>query len=1018
MNSDMPLRNSFRFKVITLAAVIGVCIALVVNTLHYQQAVDNTLNLAIEGLAGETRLVASQVKRVFIEMENDAFVVARTPPIQGMIRASGHEDVDPLDGSTTELWRTRLETIFKSVMIERPHYTQMRYIGLANNGRELVRVNLTEAGLESVPVSALQEKGGEPYMRALSSIKPGQVFLSEVSYNREHQRVDENSPPTLRVLTPVFSPQGALFGTLVINADYAALLGDILTTTAPRLETFVMDSEGAYQQYRRDGALLPFEFHKAYSKAPPEFIDYFLQSKNDEQYFNDGDYVSYFVRLNIVDDNPASSIGVVLRIPESELFSAVRKTRLYAFYLSAALILFSLVVAILLSHHFVAPLTRMTAMLSDARKNASDLNLPVQRADEIGELARAFKSLLNNLTRSEATRIAYVDASGDGYWDWWIQDDYEYMSPNLWAMLGYSPDEKVHHPSAWQAIIFKEDLAATWRNFELHINTKGKHPYTQEVRFFHKNGAVVTVLRRGKVVEWNEHGEPVRMIGTHTDLTRIKVMSLRLEESERTVRAILDSASDGIITINEDGIVEEFNDAASRIFGYKLEEVVGQNVDRLMPEPHRSQHDTYIRRFINTRESKIIGKGRELEGRTKSGDLFPMELSVSEIQTETRRMFTGIVRDITERKQAEDKLKDSEAFLTLMMNSNPDFIFVKDENLNVVQANEPFTKVVGPIENPSSSRSESEVNVSREELRQFEQMDRTALADGYSESFDNVHFKALGMRTLFTRRIRFHNRENDPFILCISRDVTEREALIAKLEESNKELEDFAYVASHDLKAPLRVIDNISCWLEEDLDSVLDNDSREHMNLLRNRVQRMEKLLDDLLEYSRVGRKQGDAYVEMLSGDALMQDILLLLSPSAGFEISYNPEFKQIEVPRMPLQQILFNLINNAIKHHHRDRGKIEVTVKKMPHELLFKVTDDGPGIDPAYHEKIFDMFQTLKPRDEVEGSGMGLAMVRKHLEIVGGTLNVESEKGHGCTFRFSWPLHAMPVSGGLYAAE
>jgi two-component system, LuxR family, sensor kinase FixL len=224
------------------------------------------------------------------------------------------------------------------------------------------------------------------------------------------------------------------------------------------------------------------------------------------------------------------------------------------------------------------------------------------------------------------------------------------------------------------------------------------------------------------------------------------------------------------------------------------------------------------------------------------------------------------------------------------------------------------------------------------------------------------------------------------------------------LERSNQELDAFAYAASHDLKAPLRVIHNASMWIEEDLAGNLTAEIRENMILLRSRVRRMDRLLDDLLEYSRIGRETDSSHAEAISGTVLMENILGLISPPQGFNVSATATFAGIEVYRMPLQQILINLISNAIKHHDKKAGRIEVSVEDLGPMFRFRVKDDGPGIPAQYHEQVFKMFQTLKPRDQVEGSGMGLAMVRKNVDVAGGELQLESALGQGSTFSFTWP--------------
>jgi signal transduction histidine kinase len=246
-------------------------------------------------------------------------------------------------------------------------------------------------------------------------------------------------------------------------------------------------------------------------------------------------------------------------------------------------------------------------------------------------------------------------------------------------------------------------------------------------------------------------------------------------------------------------------------------------------------------------------------------------------------------------------------------------------------------------------------------------------------------------------------------------DIEKDKVAIAykRVETINSELQEFAYAASHDLKAPLRVIDNASKWLEEDLQEHLTDETRENMKLMRGRIGRMEKLLDDLLEYSRIGRVRDERFSEIVAGSALMENVLTLLSPKRQFTVTVSPAFADIHVARMPLQQILMNLVGNAIKHHDKPKGHIEISATDEGPFYRFAVKDDGPGIAPEFHEQIFRMFQTLKPRDQVEGSGMGLAMVRKNIEIFGGKLHLQSVVGQGSTFGFTWPKQQGPGGAG-----
>jgi PAS domain S-box-containing protein len=222
------------------------------------------------------------------------------------------------------------------------------------------------------------------------------------------------------------------------------------------------------------------------------------------------------------------------------------------------------------------------------------------------------------------------------------------------------------------------------------------------------------------------------------------------------------------------------------------------------------------------------------------------------------------------------------------------------------------------------------------------------------------------------------------------------------LEERNRELDQFAYITSHDLKAPLRGIANLSQWIEEDLGDRATDDIRKQLKLLRGRAHRMEGLIDGLLQYSRIGRVKGQS--EAVDVGALLRDVIDLLAPPPGFTIDIAPNMPTITTDRLRLQQVFQNLIGNAIKHHNRPDGHICINIADTGPMYEFAVADDGPGIAPQYHQKIFVIFQTLAARDKVEGTGIGLSLVKKIVESNRGQIVVESAEGAGTTFRFTWP--------------
>jgi light-regulated signal transduction histidine kinase (bacteriophytochrome) len=222
------------------------------------------------------------------------------------------------------------------------------------------------------------------------------------------------------------------------------------------------------------------------------------------------------------------------------------------------------------------------------------------------------------------------------------------------------------------------------------------------------------------------------------------------------------------------------------------------------------------------------------------------------------------------------------------------------------------------------------------------------------------------------------------------------------LEKVNRELDHFAYIVSHDLKAPLRAINSLALWIDEDIH--LNNKENVHKNmvLLQGRIQRMEGLINGILDYSKANKTAKSE--EKVDTRELLEEVLFNLAPPETFRITISNNMPEIYTDRIRLQQVFLNLISNAVKYHHSGNGNIHVGYSDQGEFCRFFVADDGPGIEPAYHEKIFVIFQKLHARDEVESTGVGLAIVKKIVEDMGGHIELKSDAGAGATFYFTWP--------------
>lgn len=245
--------------------------------------------------------------------------------------------------------------------------------------------------------------------------------------------------------------------------------------------------------------------------------------------------------------------------------------------------------------------------------------------------------------------------------------------------------------------------------------------------------------------------------------------------------------------------------------------------------------------------------------------------------------------------------------------------------------------------------------------------------------------------------------------IFIESDITPRKLAEEKmnvymknLEKTNSELDKFAYVVSHDLKAPLRAIGNLTGWIEEDMGGSMPDELRGHFNIIKGRVVRMEGLINGILDYTKASKKGGELL--SFSSDELVRETIDLIGPPESAVIHVREHLPVMKTERVKLQQIFLNLIHNAIKYNDKEDVQVEVGCDDAGADWKFFVKDNGPGIEPRFHEKIFVIFQTLNARDEVESRGVGLAIVKKIIEEEGGRIWIESDKGKGATFYFTWP--------------
>jgi PAS domain S-box-containing protein len=490
------------------------------------------------------------------------------------------------------------------------------------------------------------------------------------------------------------------------------------------------------------------------------------------------------------------------------------------------------------------------------------------------------------------------------------------------------------------------------------------------------------------------------------------VSRARLEASEQKYRNLFSSASDAILVCSDDKILE-CNQKALDLLGYNSpEEIIQHPVTLVTTQENYERLCKVIKKNIAPSTGTHPPIFEEVPLRKKDGTFCETEISLNSIQDEYGNEITqAIIRDVSKKKKAEKKLRLSQSRFKSLFENAPIGMNLADLEGNFLRVNKAFASLLGYSQKELFKMGFSDVAHPDDYKNAGKIIGQLASGeiDVYQIPKRYFHKNGYILHTLLTASIHTDST-GDQLVLSQIIDMTQNkkdeekiQQHIKELEDVNQELDQFAHAVSHDLKAPIRGVSILVDFIQDDLKNSASPEILDNLQLIKSRMVRMDNLIQGLLDYAQIGRQEGArSWIEM---DAFLKSTIGLLHPPSNAEIDYPDKLPKIYTFQTGLQQIFQNLIDNALKFNHTQKVQVKIHYLDQDSFHQFCIEDNGPGIEENYWDKIFDIFQTLHARDIIESTGIGLSIVKKRVENLGGKIWIEPPKElEGARFCFTIP--------------
>jgi PAS domain S-box-containing protein len=578
-----------------------------------------------------------------------------------------------------------------------------------------------------------------------------------------------------------------------------------------------------------------------------------------------------------------------------------------------------------------------------------------------------------------------------------------FTNHKMTEITGYTPVELQN--ATIIDFVPKDEISSVIQQFQNH--TGGKRDLTRYIPVIRKGKTQIYCDVRSKFLDI---GNQQYLMAFVRDVTEQKKAEEALRESERQFRELTELLPSVVFEADASGTLTLVNNVAFDLFGYSQQDFdKGLNVFQMLVPEEKNRAKKNMGNILG---GKTVGPV-EYTALKKDGSTFPILIHASPITHGDKVAgFRGIVLDITERKKMENALRESEKSYRALINAMNDTVWVIGFDGKFIDVNDAAVNVLGYSREEllTMGPCDIDVHLSEEDIKGLIKQ----LPDEGMQVFETVHFTKDGKAIPVEISSSLATYKGKQVILSIARDITERKKAQEEIKEanrllkqSNEELENYTYAVSHDLKAPLRTIKSFGSFLLEDYKNKLDETGQDYLNRMVKASSHMDAMIEDLLVLSRVGRQFTE--IEKVDLNKLLKEIL------ADLEATIKERNAEVVVDRLPTlsvhrvwkRQLFMNLISNALKFNESKKPKIEVLYEERENDHLFKVRDNGIGIEEKYLDRIFNLFERAPTEKKYEGTGAGLAICKKIVEQHGGKIWVESTHGKGSTFLFTIPKEA-----------